>query len=163
MPMKNYYAKPERSLKINVYRCVPVLMQVKREGNRIFAKLEKGEDVLEKLSQIVAGQDVKNGEILWGVGMIKGLQVGYFNGKEYEKETYRDNLEVVSFHGSIAENEPKFHIHTSCAGRNHGVVGGHLFGGMADPLLEVSISVFDKIRAERKINPASGLKEIDLI
>ena len=138
-------------------------MQVRREGNRIFAKLEKGEDVLENLDRIAKEQKVQNGEILWAVGMIKGLQVGYFNGKEYEKETFSDNLEVVSFHGSIAENDPRFHIHSSCAGRNHGVVGGHLFGGVADPLMEVSISVFEKIRAQRKVNPASGLKEIDLV
>lgn len=138
-------------------------MHVRREGNRIFAKLEKGEDVLEKLSQIVNDEKILNGEILWAVGMIKGLQVGYFNGKEYEKETFSSNLEVVSFHGSIAENEPRFHIHSSCAGKTHAVVGGHLFGGVADPLLEVSISVFEKIRAERKVNPASGLKEISLI
>ena len=138
-------------------------MQVRREGNRIFAKLEKGENVLENLDRIAKEQNVQNGEILWAVGMIKGLQVGYFNGKEYEKETFSDNLEVVSFHGSIAENDPRFHIHSSCAGRNHGVVGGHLFGGVADPLLEVSISVFEKIRAQRKVNPASGLKEIDLV
>lgn len=141
--------------------CFP-LMQVRREGNRIFAKLEKGEDVLEKLGQITMEQNVQNGEILWAVGMIKGLQVGYFNGKEYEKQTFSENLEVVSFHGSIAENEPRFHIHSSCAGKNHGVVGGHFFGGVADPLMEVSISVFEKIRAERKVNPASGLKELSL-
>ncbi len=138
-------------------------MQVRREGNRIFAKLDKGENVLEMLEKIVKEQKVKNGEILWAIGMIKGLQVGYFNGKEYEKELFQDNLEVVSFHGSIAEDDPRFHIHSACAGKNHGVVGGHLFGGVADPLLEISISVFEKIRAERKVNPSSGLKEINLI
>lgn len=138
-------------------------MQVRREGNHIFAKLEKGEDVLESLSSIAEEQKVKNGEVLWAVGMIKDLQVGYFNGQEYEKETFSSNLEVVSLHGSIAENDPRFHIHSSCAGRDHGVVGGHLFGGKADPLLEVSIRVFEKIRAERKINPSSGLKEISLV
>lgn len=138
-------------------------MQVRREGNRVFAKLDKGEDVLEKLAQIAVEQHVQAGEILWGIGMIKGLQVGYFNGKEYEKETFTDNLEVVSFHGSIAENEPRFHVHSSCADKNHGVVGGHFFGGVADPLLEVSISLFENIRAERKVNPASGLKELNLL
>ena len=138
-------------------------MQIRREGNRIFAKLESGENVLEMLEKIVKEQKVRSGEILWAIGMIKGLQVGYFNGKEYEKELFKDNLEVVSFHGSIAEGDPRFHIHSACAGKSHGVVGGHLFGGVADPLLEVSISVFDNIRAERKVNPSSGLKEINLI
>lgn len=137
-------------------------MQVKKEGQDIFLKLEKGEDVLEELSKIVSSNGIKTGEIIWGIGMIRNLQVGYFNGVEYEKETFEKALEVVSFHGSIAENEPVFHIHSSCAGKDHMVVGGHLFGGIADPLLEVRIRTFDKIRAVREHNPRTGLKELML-
>ena len=39
-------------------------MQVRREGSRIFAKLESGENVLEMLEKIVKEQKVKSGEIL---------------------------------------------------------------------------------------------------
>lgn len=137
-------------------------MQIKKEGQDIFAKLEKGEDVLEELSKIVSSNDIKTGEVIWGIGMIRNLQIGYFNGREYEKETFERALEVVSFHGSIAENEPVFHIHSSCAGQDHRVVGGHLFGGIADPLLEVRIRIFEKIRAVRENNPKTGLKELML-
>lgn len=137
-------------------------MQMQKEGPEIFAKIEKGEDILKVLTEIVENNEMKTAEIIWSIGMIRNLQVGYFNGKEYEKETFEKSLEVVSFHGSVAENEPRFHIHSSCAGQNHGVVGGHFFGGVADPLLEVRIRKFEKISARREENPASGLKELKL-
>lgn len=137
-------------------------MQIKKEGLDIFAKLEKGEDVLKELANIVSSHGIRSGEIIWGIGMIRNLQIGYFNGKEYEKETFEKALEVVSFHGSIAENEPVFHIHSSCAGHDHGVVGGHLFGGQADPLLEVRIRIFETIKAVREDNPKTGLRELML-
>ena len=137
-------------------------MQIQKEQNEIFVKLERGEDVLQTLTDVISSNGVSSGEIIWGIGMIRNLQVGYFNGKEYEKETFEKALEVVSFHGSIAENEPRFHIHTSCAGRDHGVVGGHLFGGIADPLLEVRIRKFSGIKATRQDNPKTGLRELYL-
>ncbi len=137
-------------------------MQIQTDGKEIFVKLERGEDVLQTLGDVIKDKAVASGEIIWGIGMIRKLQVGYFNGKEYEKETFDQALEVVSFHGSIAENEPRFHIHSSCAGQNHQVVGGHLFGGVADPLLEVRIRKFEKIKATRQDNPKTGLRELFL-
>lgn len=137
-------------------------MLIQKDGNEIFLKIEKGEDVLQTLEKVAEENNVDSGEVIWGVGMIRNLQIGYFNGREYEKEVFGPSLEVVSFHGSIAENEPRFHIHASCAGQDHGVVGGHLFGGAADPLLEVRIRKFENIRATRQDNPKTGLRELFL-
>lgn len=137
-------------------------MLMQKDKNEFFVKLERGEDVLDTLTGVLEKNEITSGEVIWGVGMIRKLQVGYFNGKEYEKEIFDKALEVVSFHGSIADNEPRFHIHTSCAGQDHHVVGGHLFGGVADPLLEVRIRKFENIKATRKDNPKTGLREIFL-
>ncbi len=135
-------------------------MLIQKDGNEFFVKVEKGEDVLGTLTDVILENGISSGEVIWGIGVIQDLQVGYFNGKEYEKETYSEPLEVVSFHGSIAENEPRFHIHTSCGGRDHRVVGGHLFGGHANPLLEVRIRKFENITVKRYDNPKTGLREI---
>lgn len=137
-------------------------MQIQKDGKLFLLKLDRGDDVLGTLEQVAQDNSIKTGEVSWGVGMIRNLQIGYFNGNEYEKETYSNPLEVVSFHGSIAENEPRFHIHVSCAGQNHGVVGGHLFGGSADPLMEIRIGLLEGVHAQRKVNPKSGLKELFL-
>lgn len=135
-------------------------MLIQKDGNEFFVKVEKDEDVLETLTNVISENKISSGEVIWGIGVIQQLQIGYFNGKEYEKETFSEPLEVVSFHGSIAENEPRFHIHTSCGGRDHKVVGGHLFGGFANPLLEVRIRKFENIKATRQDNPKTGLREL---
>jgi predicted DNA-binding protein with PD1-like motif len=138
----------------------PMLSKI--EGNDILVKMEKGEEILPTLSKVVEKYGVSSGTVVFGIGMIKNLEVGYFNGKEYEKKVYPENLETLSFHGSIAENEPRFHIHASCANRDHNVVGGHLFSGMADPLLEIQIRKLDEVKFRREKNQKSGLMELTL-
>ena len=137
-------------------------MKWKTEGQDILIKLEKGDPVKESILSVAKTNGVNAGSIIWAVGMMKNVQIGYFNGKEYEKEEFEGPLEVVSFHGSIAENDPELHIHTSVAGRNHAVIGGHLFEGTADPLLEIHIQKFNSIRVTRKYNESSTLKEMEI-
>lgn len=137
-------------------------MQWKNDGKDFIIKIEKGEDVKKSVMDVVNSGKIKAGSVLWAVGMIQKLEIGYFNGKEYEKETYEGPLEVVSFHGSIAENDPELHIHISVAGKDHSVVGGHLFAGLANPLLEVHISKSEGFGMKRVYNPGSTLKELEL-
>lgn len=137
-------------------------MEWKKEGNTIMVKLEKGDPVKDSIISIARENDITAGSIVWGVGMMKNIEIGYFNGKEYEKEVFSGPLEVVSFHGSIAENDPELHIHTSVAGKDHSVIGGHLFNSVADPLLEVQIQKFDTINLKRKYNESSTLKEMEI-
>lgn len=137
-------------------------MQWKRDGNDFILKLEKSEGIKENILALCQKNDIKAGSILWAVGMIQDLEIGYFNGKEYEKEKYEGPLEVVSFHGSIAENEPHLHIHTSVAGKSHNVVGGHLFEGLANPLLEVHIRKIENATMKRVYSESSTLMELDV-
>lgn len=137
-------------------------MKLKVEGNSVMIKLEKGDRVKESLLSVARKEKITAGSIMWAVGMMKDIEIGYFNGKEYEREVFKGPLEVVSFHGSIAENDPELHIHTSVAGKDHSVIGGHLFEGAADPLLEVHIQKFDSIRMQRKYNESSTLKELEI-
>ena len=137
-------------------------MMHRRENDTIILKVEDGEDVLETLGRIAEFYHVESGTIQWGIGMLHDIEIGYFNGKEYEKKKYDESAEIVSFHGSIAANDPRFHIHTSFAGRDHAVHGGHLFSAKVGPLLEVEIHVVNTIRISREINKKSGLKEISI-
>ena len=132
----------------------------RREDDTIILKLEDGEDVLESLGNIVEYYGIESGAIQWGIGMLHHIEVGYWNGSVYEKEKYVDPAEIVSFHGSIASNDPRFHIHLSFAVRDHSVHGGHLFSATVSPLLEIEIHVVNTIAISRKLNERTGLKEI---
>lgn len=137
-------------------------MQSKIENNVIMAKFEMGEDVIDCLKTIVDQYKILSGVVEWGIGRIRDLEVGYFDGKEYRKKTIDTPLEILSFHGSIASDEPRFHIHVAGAGEDHLSKGGHLFSGVVEPLLEVQIRKFDDIKLQRRLSEKSNLKELDI-
>lgn len=138
-------------------------MLSREDSGFVMIKVERGENVLDALSKACTIHTITNGAVQWGIGMFAEVEIGFFNGKTYVHETYSEPAEIVSFHGSIASTEPRFHIHTSFAPEDHIVKGGHLFRAIASPLVEIEVQKFASIRIERKLNDATGLKEIDIL
>ncbi|MGC8663081.1 MAG: PPC domain-containing DNA-binding protein [Thermoplasmata archaeon] len=131
----------------------------KRFGNMIIAKLEKNDDVFESIENLIDEYIIKGGIIVSGVGMLKNFEIGYWNGKEYEKKVIEKNHELVSMHGSIAENDPKIHIHVGLAGPDHFLIGGHLISAKADPMVELTI-LETGLPIQRVFNEKTSLKEM---
>ncbi len=137
-------------------------MQYSEENGTFIIKLDSGEEVVSTLEKICGRASVVSGAIVWGIGMLKNAEIGYLKGREYVKMTVKQNAEVVSFHGSIADSTPKFHIHVSVALEDHSVVGGHLFQGIVDPMMEIQVIKLNSVHLSRTLNPASGLKELQV-
>ncbi len=136
-------------------------METAAEGNLIMVKLSDGEDVFASLEQACRAHRVESGAIHWGIGMLQDFEIGYFAPGGYEKAVYADRHELVAFHGSITMgSEPKFHVHVAVAGRDHGVIGGHLFRGKACVVNEICLEKFGKIRLSRRTNPKTTLNEL---
>jgi predicted DNA-binding protein with PD1-like motif len=131
------------------------------EGNLIFAKLDKGEDVFSSIERLIEIYGIKGGTVLSGIGMLREFEIGYFNGKEYEKKFVEKNHELVALHGSISQDEPRLHLHAGLAGPDHMIIGGHLFRGKVDPLLELTIAV-TSFPMKRVYNEKTNLKELSL-
>lgn len=131
------------------------------EKNYIILKLERNDDIEESLNQIIEDYAIFSGLIVFGIGMIKGLEIGYWNGNNYVKENVDEAGELVSFHGSITSNDPKLHIHVAVALSNHIVKGGHFFKGKADPLMEIYILRLEEIVLKREKNSVTGLNELN--
>lgn len=131
-------------------------------SNYIVCKMESGDNVMDGIMDIVKTYSIHSGAVLWAIGMIEDAEVGYLKGKEYKKDVLPDRMEVVSFHGSIAMDDPRVHVHIALADEQHAVHGGHFFGGKANPLLEIEIQKFDGITMRRKLNESSGLKELNI-
>ncbi|MCL4314271.1 MAG: DUF296 domain-containing protein [Candidatus Thermoplasmatota archaeon] len=125
-------------------------------------KLDSGDNVFDSLSIICDRCSIDSGSIRWGIGMVRDFEIGYLNALTYEKERFSERAEVVSFHGSIASGEPTFHIHASVARRHHDVIGGHLFSAIADPMMEIEITRFQRISLARIKNELSGLNELNV-
>jgi predicted DNA-binding protein with PD1-like motif len=137
-------------------------MQDNIENSLVVAKLEAGEDVIENLNKLVDKYNIKSGFIDMGIGMIKSLRIGYWNIDKYDELYIEDRSELVAFHGSIADDKNRFHIHIGVARKDHQLYGGHFFSGIADPLMEVKITKFEEVKFTRKYNVKSTLNELEI-
>ncbi len=136
-------------------------MESAEEGSTIMVKLSDGEDVFVSLEEVCRKHRVASGAVLWGIGMLRDFEIGFFGPQGYEKKTFADRHELIAFHGSIAMGaDPKFHLHVAVGRRDHTVVGGHLFRGTACMVNEICIERFRKIRLDRKRNPKTTLNEL---
>jgi len=140
-------------------------MQSEMETNIIVARLEDGEDLFPGLEELARKHGLRSGIILTGVGMLKDAEVGYFDGKSYEKTVLSEPHELVSMQGTIAilDDKPFFHVHVGLAGPDHGLVGGHLFKAKVKVTNEISILVFRDIEMNRVKNEATGLTDMKMI
>lgn len=138
-------------------------MRTSIEGEIVLAKLEDGEDLFPSLLALAEETGIASGMVLWGIGMLRDVELGYFNGKSYERATYAEPRELLALHGSIAQDaENPLHLHVGLAGRDHVAVGGHLFRARVAVLNEVAVRRLSAIRLGRALNPASGLRELVL-
>jgi len=138
-------------------------MKTAAEGNFVIAKLEDGEDLFESLKAIVKSNRVDSGTVLWGIGMVRDFDVGYFDGREYRRTVFAAPHELIALHGSItARSDPMFHLHLAAGNPDKGVVGGHLFKATVSTLNEICIARFLTIRMTRAVSSRSGLRELVL-
>lgn len=138
-------------------------MQSSADGDIVVARLDDGDDLFARLLELGTKHGIQNGLVMWAIGMIRGFEVGYFNGKEYERRTFADPMELLSLHGTFAAKaDPKLHVHVVAAGRDHAAVGGHLFGGTVAVMNEVCLRRLSKTWLDRVPNPTTGLKELSI-
>ncbi len=138
-------------------------MQTAAEGNLVVVKLSDGEDVFAGLEQACHKYGIESGAVHWGIGMLQDFEIGFFAPTGYEKKAFPDRHELIAFHGSIVmRSEPKFHLHAAVAGRDHGVVGGHLFRAKACVVNEICLEKFSTIRLSRRPNPKTTLNELQV-
>lgn len=136
-------------------------MQGARDGDLVLAKLEDESDLLEGILEVCRAHGVESGAVVWAIGMVRDFELGYFNGREYERHRFEEPHEVVSLHGSVSRTaDPPIHVHLGAAARDNALVGGHLFSARVSTLAEVCIRSLEDVRLGRALNPASGLREL---
>jgi predicted DNA-binding protein with PD1-like motif len=138
-------------------------MQSAEEKDHIVIKLDDGEDVFKALGIVIEKHGIDSALILSGIGMLKDFEIGYYNGKNYIIERFVDPMELLSMHGSIAKGkENRIHIHISLANSEHKVFGGHLMSAKVCVLNEIVILRMNEMDLTRKLNPKSGLMELEV-
>ena len=112
-------------------------------------RLQDGEDLVAVLRDLVSDSAL----ILSGIGMVRNVELGYWNGSEYEVHVYPDPAELLSLQGNLALDDAGqriAHVHLSLSRRDGSVRGGHLVAATVHNTLEMGLLPLEAIALDRK-------------
>ena len=134
-------------------------MEYRKFGNKIVARIDKGEEILEQIKIIAIKENISLASIS-ALGATNKFTVGVFNPqkKEYKANTFTGNYEIVSLTGTIDTMNEEFytHIHMSAGDSEGKVVGGHLNSAYVSATCEMIIDII-KGKINREYNKEIGL------
>lgn len=116
-------------------------------GRESVLRLADGEDLVESLR----GLPVDSAVIACGIGMVRDLRLGYWNGQAYESSRIEEPAELISLQGTLARSPEGrvVHCHVAVAMRNGEVRGGHLLGATVTHTAEIAILLVPGVRLKR--------------
>lgn len=134
-------------------------MEYKRFNNTIVVRIDKGEEILEKIKEVALKENIKLANIN-ALGATNDFTVGVYNieEKKYYANSFKGNFEIVSLTGTINTMNDEFytHIHMSCGNDKGEVFGGHLNRAIVSATCEMIINVIDG-RVDRYHDEEIGL------
>ena len=121
-------------------------MEYQRFENKIVARIDKGEEILEKIKEISLKENIKLANVN-ALGATNDFTVGVFkvDEKKYYSNNFKGNFEIVSLTGSINTMNGEFytHIHMSAGNEKGEVFGGHLNRAIVSATCEMFIEIID--------------------
>lgn len=134
-------------------------MDYRRFGNKIIARIDKGEEILEKIKEISLKEDIRLAEVT-ALGAINDFTARVFKTleKKYDSNDFKGNFEIVSLTGTINTMDGCFytHIHMSAGNEKGEVFGGHLNRAVVSATCEMVITIIDG-SVDRRFDEEVGL------
>jgi predicted DNA-binding protein with PD1-like motif len=133
---------------------------MRRSGEMISLRLDKGEDILSSLAKVCEEAKVRSA-LVSGIGACRLAEVSHYDTaeKRYHGKTYEGMLEVLSLSGNITSDDgkPLPHLHIILGLKDFSAVGGHLGRSEVDPTCEIKILMCGT-PIIRKKDEGTGLK-----
>ena len=121
-------------------------MEYRKFNNTIIARIDKGEEILEKIKEIALKENIKLANIN-ALGAVNDFTVGVFKTEEkkYYSNNFKGNFEIVSLTGTINTMNDEFytHIHMSAGDEKGEVFGGHLNRAIVSATCEMVINIIN--------------------
>ena len=136
------------------------------DGQKTYALVfETGDEVMSSL-QAFARDNQLGGSHFTAIGAFQDATLGYFDWtkKDYKRIPVREQVEVVSLVGDVAEGErgePQIHAHVVLGKSDGAALGGHLVEAHVRPTLEVTL-IESPNHLRRKHDQETGLALIRL-
>lgn len=136
-------------------------MDYRRFENTIVVRMDKGEEITEKLKEVAGKEEIKLAHVS-ALGATNCFEVGLFDTQKmtYVPNCFEGDYEIVSLTGTINTMNGEYysHLHMSAGGRDGNVVGGHLKKAVISVTCEMIIQVIDGI-VDREFVEELGLNQ----
>ena len=134
-------------------------MEYKRFDKDIVVRIDKGEEILEKIKEVAIKENIKLATVT-ALGATNEFTVGVFKTEEkkYYSNLFQGDFEIVSLTGSINTMNDEFytHIHMSAGDEKGNVFGGHLNKARVSETCEMFIHVIEG-KVDRELSKDIGL------
>ena len=121
-------------------------MKTVRNATHIVGRLERGEETIESLLELVREHPGLFGRIT-AIGAADEVEFSIFDTatKEYERTTLRQATEITDLSGLLGRmgDEPYVHVHANFGLADGSVVGGHVNRAVISGTLEFVVDVLD--------------------
>ena len=129
-----------------------------RTAHEWVVRLQDGENLVAALQGLRSDSAL----ILSGIGMVRDVELGYWNGSEYEIHAYPRPAELLSLQGNLATDDAGqriAHAHLSLSRQDGSVRGGHLVAATVHNTLEMGLLPLAGIAMDRspESNGLAGL------
>ncbi len=136
-------------------------METRKKDDRIFVRLERGEEVLDSLDRIREEYGITNG-FFQGIGAVDKVKLGNYDveEKEYHEKEVEGSFEVPSFSGNIGPD--KIHAHITVSDRTYSPKAGHCGMARVSGTFEVVILTTEGVPLKHQYDGETGLDVFDL-
>lgn len=135
-------------------------MEYLKTGNHYIVRLDKGEEIMQKLTELCRKEQIRAGSIV-GLGAADQAVVGLFDTstKVFKKKEIACPMEITSIIGNIStkDGETYLHIHVTLCDENLQAIGGHMASCRISATAELTVTAFDGCTVEREMNDEIGL------
>ncbi|MCK5459193.1 MAG: DUF296 domain-containing protein [Thermoplasmatales archaeon] len=139
-------------------------MDYKKIGEKVFVRIDSGEEIVETLTQVCKKLDITAGTIT-GIGATDKAIVGLFDvkTKKYHSKELVGDHEIASVYGNIStmNNEVYLHLHVNLCNSEHKSFGGHLTSAIVSATFEGVIDIING-KIEREFDATTGLNILKL-
>ena len=139
-------------------------MDYRRFGDKIVARIDRGEEIHEQLEKIALQEGVRLAEVS-ALGAVDDFTVGVYKvaEKQYFANSFQGPFEIVSLTGTISTKDGAYyaHLHMSAGNEKGEVFGGHLNRARVSATCEMVISIIDGT-VERRFDPEIGLNLFEM-
>lgn len=132
-------------------------------GRTFILRLDRGDDVLESIEELIQKEGIKDGMVVSGIGsldecvihMVTGTEVPY---PEYFRRWSNQPLELASLSGLIINGQP--HLHTVVSDTATACAGHMEKGCRILCLGEIVIAELKNLNLARIPNPPMGVSQL---